>query len=120
LPLRVDALPIRYSRKTSPHNQQVPLQNERISVLGNTPIEFFKKQNDALGSLSVSPQSKSKNRGKVIWEHRRGEHKSPSNSLNVAPTNLAPSMILEGEDYGLKASINDLHNAGQQSGRVRP
>jgi hypothetical protein len=29
-------------------------------------------------------------------------------------------MILEGEDYGLKASINDLHNAGQQSGRVRP
>jgi len=30
----------------------------------------------------------------------------------ITPTNLAPSMTLEVEDYGLKASINDLHNAG--------
>jgi hypothetical protein len=27
-------------------------------------------------------------------------------------TNPAPSMILEVEDYGLKAGINDLHTAG--------
>ncbi len=40
--------------------------------------------------------------------------------LSLSPTNLAPSMTLEVEDYGLKASINDLHNAGQQSGRTRP
>jgi hypothetical protein len=25
----------------------------------------------------------------------------------VTPTNIAPSVILDGEDYGLKASIND-------------
>jgi len=27
----------------------------------------------------------------------------------ISPTNVAPSVILEGEDYGLKASIN-VHN----------
>jgi hypothetical protein len=32
--------------------------------------------------------------------------------FKVTPTNLAPSMTLEVEDYGLKASINDLHKAG--------
>jgi len=47
--------------------------------------------------------------------------KNEPNGRNKAYTsNLAPRMILEGEDYGLKAGINDLHNAGQQSGRVRP
>jgi len=29
-------------------------------------------------------------------------------------------MTLEVEDYGLKASIKDLRNAGQQSGHTRP
>jgi hypothetical protein len=32
--------------------------------------------------------------------------------FSLPPTNLAPSMTIEVEDYGLKASINDLHNAG--------
>jgi len=32
------------------------------------------------------------------------------NILRNSPTNVAPSMIVEGEDYGLKTSINDLHN----------
>ncbi len=33
-----------------------------------------------------------------------GEHQNPPHPFNVAPTNVAPSVILEGEDYGSKAS----------------
>jgi hypothetical protein len=71
-------------------------------------MELFKKQNDGLGNLPVSPRSKSRNGGRVIWEHRRGKHKSPVYPLNVAPTNVASSVILEGEDYGSKVSIKHL------------
>jgi hypothetical protein len=40
------------------------------------------------------------------------EGADPKFSLTLTPTSLAPSMTIEVEDYGLKASINDLHNAG--------
>jgi hypothetical protein len=44
----------------------------------------------------------------------------PLLKMPLSPTNVAPSVIHEGEDCGLKASINDLYNSGQQSGRMRP
>jgi len=48
------------------------------------------------------------------------EHKNLSHPFNIAPTNVVPSVILEGEDYGLKASINDLHNLRGQSVIPKP
>jgi hypothetical protein len=70
----VDALLRRSLLKTSLHNQQMLLQNEGISVLRNMPIGLFRKRNDVLGNLSVSLHSKSRNGGRVAWDHRRGEH----------------------------------------------
>ena len=70
--------------------------------MGNMPIGLFKRRNDGLGDLSVSPCSKSRNAGRVIWDHRRGEHKSPPYPLNVAPTNLRLTMNLEVDDSRLK------------------
>jgi len=55
---------------TSLHNHQKILQKQGIWILGNMPIELFKKQNDGLGNLSVNPYSKSRNGGRVIWDHR--------------------------------------------------
>jgi len=66
----VDVCPKDTPLKTSLGYQQMLLQNEGISVLGNMPIEFSKKQNDGLGNLSVSLCSKSRNGGRAIWEHR--------------------------------------------------
>jgi hypothetical protein len=41
-------------------------------------------------------------------DYRRDEHKNSSSSFNFAPTNVCPSVILEGEDYGLKVSLTVL------------
>jgi len=91
--------------KTPLHNQQKLLQNEGISISANKPIELFKEGSDGLGNLSVSPRSKSRNGERVICEHRRSKHKNSPYSLNIAPTNVWTSVMLEAEDYGLKASI---------------
>jgi hypothetical protein len=56
--------------------------------------------------------------GYTVLNNHDFRKKSPSfqdlaghkTNLKLSPTNVAPSVILEGEDYGLKASINDLHN----------
>jgi hypothetical protein len=58
--------------KTSLLNQQKFLQNGSISISKDMPIEVFKRQNDGWGKLSVSPRSKSRNGGRVTWDHRRG------------------------------------------------
>jgi hypothetical protein len=91
--------------KISPHNQQMLLQNEGISILGNMPIGLFKMRNDGLGNLSVSPCSKSRNGRRVIWDHRRGEHKSPPYPLNVSPTSHCRGPYSRIEDYELKERI---------------
>jgi len=49
-------------------------------------VELFKKRDDGLGNLSVSPCSKGRNGGRVIWEHRRGYHKNRPYSSSIAPT----------------------------------
>jgi hypothetical protein len=38
-------------------------KNERISVLGNMPIELIKRKKGGLGNLTISPRLKSRNGG---------------------------------------------------------
>ena len=85
--------------KTSLLNQQKFLQNEGILVLGNMPIGLFKRRNDSLENLSVNPCSKRRNAERVIWDHRRGEHKSPPYSLNIAPTTSCFNGLLKFKDW---------------------
>jgi len=39
--------------------------------------------------------------------HHENGQKEPFDPAKIAPTNVALSVILVGEDYGLKVSIND-------------
>jgi len=103
LSLHVIPLLRRCPQKTSPHNQQILPRNRVVSILGNMPIGSFKKRNDRLGKLSVSPCSKSRNGRRVIWEHRRGLHKNPLYSLNIAPTYLYSETVIGIVDYQGKA-----------------
>ena len=68
-------------------------------------VELFKKRNDGLGNLCVSPRSKGRNGGRVILEHRRGYHKNRPYSSSIAPTNPQLKIVLIVEDYGLKGII---------------
>jgi hypothetical protein len=67
-------------------------------------MELFKKQNDGLGNLSVSPCPKSRNGGRVIWEHRRGEHKTLPYSSVIAPTKSEVGFIVRLADCELKCA----------------
>ena len=66
---------IRFPLKTWLLNQQKLPQNGGISVFGNTLNGLFKKRNDGFVNLSVSPCSKYRNGGRVIWHHWKGEQK---------------------------------------------
>ena len=81
------ALPRRYFLKTSLVNQQKLLRNEGISISGNVPVVLFKKQDDGLGKLSVSPRSNSGNGGRVIRGYRGGKNRKPSDLLKMSPDN---------------------------------
>ena len=71
------------------------------------PIGLFKKRNDGFGNLSVSPRSKRRNRGTVIWDHRGAKNKKPSDLLKMSPTYPQSETTLNLDDYGKKVSITE-------------
>jgi len=81
-PLYVTPLLRRCFLKTSPHNQQKPLQNERSSILENMAIGLIRRRKGGLGNLSVSPRPKRKIGGMVISDHQRSEHQIPPFPMN--------------------------------------
>jgi hypothetical protein len=59
------------------------------------------------------------NKSEPTWRpnntvHENEQKESPD-PAKVAPTNVSPCVTLEGEDYGLKVSINDANKARNQS-----
>lgn len=101
--------------KTSLPNQQKIPPNGGISILGNVPIGLFKKPNDGLRNLSVSPCYRRRNEGKIIWDHRRDWNKSPPHPLNDC-TKLQVHQAEEGVEYWLKVSM-PMERKGHQYAR---
>jgi hypothetical protein len=53
-----------------------------------------------------------------IGQPKLSERTGQRSGLLVTPTNVAPSVILEGEDYGLKASINAEPSHGRSCAKL--
>jgi hypothetical protein len=63
------------------------------------PIKWPKAR---LEDLLIIPCLKRRIREEAIRNYLKGERRKPPRPFNIAPTNVAPRVILEGEDYGLK------------------
>jgi hypothetical protein len=74
-------------------------ENRRIPILKDKSIRLIKWQRAGLENLPGSPCIKRRIRERAIKDYRRGEHKKPPHSFNIAPTKSEEQSSLEDDDF---------------------
>jgi hypothetical protein len=88
LPLYVDTSPKDATRRLHSIISRRFSKKRGSRFWGICTSDYPKKRNNGLKNLSVSPYSKSRNGGRVIWDHREGKNRKPSDLLKMSPTSL--------------------------------